>query len=173
MNISRRQSLIFSFLMLLLPVWIPAQSTVIPAVTHETGVKPHEGIDAIYQRFQLGYEKLDAEMVAGLYTDDALYLVPDNDVMRGKENIRKNFSVFFDYNRNQGRKLNITFRILRRSVQDELGYDVGIYTLQSSKDGKVLGEDQGKFVVVSRKMKDGAWKFELDSYSGLKSPERK
>ena len=173
MNMSRRQSFLFAALMLLLPGWIPAQSPAIPAVTHETGVKPHKEIDAIYQRFQLAYEKLDAEMVAGLYTDDALYLVPDNDVMRGKENIRKNFSVFFDYNRNQGRKLNITFRILKRSVQGELGYDVGIYTLQSSKDGKILGEDQGKFVVVTRKMKDGTWKFELDSYSGLKSPERK
>ena len=173
MNMSRCQSFLLAFLILLLPGWIAAQSPAIPAVTHETGVKSHKEIDAIYQRFQLAYEKLDAEMVAGLYTDDALYLVPDNDVMRGKENIRKNFAVFFDYNRNQGRKLNITFRILKRSVQGELGYDVGIYTLQSSKDGKILGEDQGKFIVVTRKMKDGFWKFELDSYSGLKPPARK
>ena len=159
--------------MMLLSVWIPAQSTAIPAVTHEAGVNPHKEIDAIYQQFQLAYEKLDTALVAELYTDDALYLVPDNDVMRGKENIRKNFAVFFDYNRNQGRNLKITFRILKRTVQGELGYDVGIYTLQSNKDGKILGEDQGKFVVVTRKMKDGEWKFELDSYSGLKPPERK
>ena len=173
MNISRRQSIIFSFLMLILPVWIPAQSTAIPAVTHEADVNPHKEIDAIYQRFQMAYEKLDAEMVAELYTDDALYLVPDNDVMRGRENIRKNFAAFFDYNKHRGTKLSISFMILRRSVQGDLGYDVGIYTLQSIKDGKILGEDQGKFVVITRKMKNGSWKFELDSYSALKPPEKK
>ncbi len=170
---SCRNSLFFVFLLILTPIWIPAQPTVIPAVTHDAGVNPHKEIDGIYQRFQLAYEKLDAEMVAELYTDNALYLVPDNDVMRGRENIRKNFATFFEYNKNQGTNLNIAFRIVRRSVQGELGYDVGIYTLKSIKEGKILGQDQGKFVVITRRIKNGTWKFELDSYSALKPPAQK
>jgi uncharacterized protein (TIGR02246 family) len=143
------------------------------AVTYEAGVAKHKEIDSIYHRFNEAYEKLDAEIVAGLYTDDAMYLVPDNEVIRGRENIRKNFANFFEYNKQKGTNLSINFKILRRSVRGDLGYDVGIYTLQSTKDGKILGEDKGKFVVITRKMKDNSWKFELDSYSALKPPEKK
>ena len=148
-----------------------AQPTV--AVTHESNVKPHQGIDKIYQRFYLAYEKLDAEMVAELYTEDAFYLVPDQNIKRGRVAILKNFATFFDYNKQAGRTLSITFQIVGRRVENSLGYDVGIYTLRSFKDRKQLAQDQGKFVVVTTKQKNGSWKFALDGYSGLEAPVQK
>ena len=112
-------------------------------------------------------------MVAELYTEDAFYLVPEQNIRRGRVAILKNFATFFDYNKQAGRKLSITFQIVGRRVENSLGYDVGIYTLRSFKDGKQLAQDQGKFVVVTTKQKNGSWKFALDGYSGLEPPIQK
>jgi len=77
----------------------------------ETGVAPHAKIDDVYRRFSEGYKKLDAEAVTNLYTDDALYLAPDSDVMRGREKILANFSGFFNSVKTSGGSLTISFRI--------------------------------------------------------------
>ncbi len=42
-------------------------------------------IDSVYQRFSAAYRMLNADSVAVLYTEDALYLQPRGDMVRGRE----------------------------------------------------------------------------------------
>lgn len=137
-------------------------------LTLKTGVSSHAGVDDVYRQFSESYRTLNVDMVANLYTDDAAYLVPDDDVMTGREPIRASFKRFFDSVRQGGRTMTISFEILQRRVEKNIGYDVGIYTLRTSKDGKEIGSGQGKFVVVAVKEKDGKWRFQVDGYSNLK-----
>ena len=158
----------------LLFVLILASHSAIQAqnLTHDGGVKKHSGIDSIYKDFSEAYRTLKPELVSSLYTKDAAYLVPGNDIMTGRENILANFSGFFKSIRESGRSMTISFHINQRMVDKKLGYDVGIYTLRYYKDGKMQGESKGKFVVVSVKGKDKKWRFQVDGYSDIKPSQR-
>ncbi|MGB7208714.1 MAG: nuclear transport factor 2 family protein [Pyrinomonadaceae bacterium] len=134
----------------------------------DASVKPHAGVDSVYKAFSESYRTLNVDMVAGLYSKNAAYLVPDEEIMIGRDKIHDNFNGFFESVKKDGRTMTISFRIVQRRIDKELGYDVGVYTLRSFKDGKETGMGQGKFVVVAVKEKDGKWAFQVDGYSGLK-----
>ena len=138
----------------------------------DSGVEKHKGIDAIYVAFAKGYRTLKPEIVANLYTEDAAYLSPGSQIRYGREPILESFSGFFSGVKDSGRSMTIRFHIYQRKVTDALGYDVGVYTLKYFKDGEMLSEHKGKFVVVAIKGKDGSWKFQVDGYSDIKPPQK-
>ncbi|MBX7172862.1 MAG: DUF4440 domain-containing protein [Pyrinomonadaceae bacterium] len=138
-----------------------------PDLVLEKGVKPHKEIDAIYTAFTKGYRELNVDLVANLYTEDANYLASGSQMTDGRGKIYDNFKDFFDYVKKGGNTMEIKFRILSREVDKNLGYDVGIYTLNSFKDGKQVQTGQGKFFVVTKKI-GNKWYFRYDSYSNLK-----
>lgn len=136
------------------------------------GVKPHAKLDAIYERFSEAYHQLDASMVADLYTEDAYYLAPSRDVLRGREAIEAQFKDFFGQVSERGQRMRISFEIVHRELSGdeghERGYDVGIYTLQfESKDGEgSRAKNRGKFITITEC--DGErCRFAVDGYSAL------
>ncbi len=134
----------------------------------DTGVKAHAGVDAVYRDFSEAYRTLNVDKVAGLYSNDAAYLAPVAEIIIGREDLRGTFLGFFDSVKKDGRTMKISFRIVQRRIEQNLGYDVGVYTLRSFKDGKEIGTGQGKFVVAAVMEKDGKWRFQVDGYSALK-----
>ena len=142
-----------------------------PDLTLDNGVKPYKEIDAIYTTFSKGYRDLNFDLVTNLYTEDANYLAPGNEMTDGKVKIRESFAGFFEYVKKNGNTMEIKFRILQREVDKRLGYEVGIYTINTFKDGKQVQTSQGKFFVVTKKI-GNKWYFRFDGYSDLK-PEKK
>lgn len=136
-------------------------------LTLDKGVTAHAGVDEIYRRFNEGYRKLDAAQVAGLYTEDALYLAPGTDIQRGRKVIEEVFTSFFRSVRESGARLEITFQIVGRSASNDLATDVGIYTLTLSKEGSPPRSSRGKFVTVARRDRDGVWRFQVDTYNDM------
>lgn len=141
-------------------------------VTFDASAKPHAGLDAVYQSFSRAYRELDHDLVASLYTADAAYLVPGQDVITGRSNIKPTFKSFFDYVRERKGKLAISFRILQRRVAKDMAYDVGIYTLTQTDSSGKASTGQGKFVVVAVKEKNGEWRFQVDGYSDVAKPKQ-
>ncbi|NNE99220.1 MAG: DUF4440 domain-containing protein, partial [Pyrinomonadaceae bacterium] len=137
-------------------------------LTLEEGVGQHEGIDTVYAKFSESYETLKPDMVANLYTEDAAYLSPNEEITNGRKAILENFTGFFSNVKASGRKMTISFQIFQRKVEENIGYDVGIYTIYFYKDGKSIGSSKGKFVVVAVKGADNKWRFQVDGYSALK-----
>lgn len=143
-------------------------------LTLEKGVAPHAEIDAIYKTFSDAYRTLDVEKVANLYSETAAYLAPGSEILEGREAIRPTFKSFFDWVKNEKRTMTISFQIFQRRVENNLGYDVGIYTIRQFKDGKQVGDaGQGKFITIAVREKDGKWRFQVDGYSDLKPPVKK
>jgi ketosteroid isomerase-like protein len=132
------------------------------------GVAAHAGVDDVYRRFSEAYRTLNVDLVADQYTQTAAYLVPDDDVITGRENIRPGFKRFFDSVKTNGQSMSISFDIIQRKVDNTMGYDVGIFTLRTFKDGKEIGSGRGKFFVVAVKDRDGKWRFQVDGYNNLK-----
>lgn len=137
----------------------------------EKGVSAHKEIDTVYKTFSEAYQTLNVDLVANLYTENAAYLAPNNEIQQGRAKIRKGFQSFFDWIKNEGRTMTISFRIFQRKIDKNMAYDVGTYTIRQFKDGKEAGISQGKFIVVAVKEKDGKWRFQVDGYSDLK-PEK-
>lgn len=156
------------FLLLLFSFSINAQN---PNLTLEKGVKLHKQIDAIYETFTKGYRELNVGLVANLYTEDANYLASGAKMTDGRSKIYENFNGFFENVRKSGNTMDIKFHILQREVDNNLGYEVGIYTLTSFRDGKELGKGQGKFFVVTKKI-GNKWYFRFDGYSNLPNEKK-
>lgn len=140
-------------------------------LTLQTGVAPHKGVDEIYRQFSESYRTLNVEQVINLYTESAAYLVPGEEILLGRDKVRANFSPFFESVKKNGQTMTISFQIFQRKIEKNMGYDVGIYTLRTFKDGKEIGSGKGKFVVVAVKDSDGKWRFQLDAYNNLPRPQ--
>jgi uncharacterized protein (TIGR02246 family) len=149
----------------------PAAAAAPPALSLETGVPPHPGLDAVYREFSRAYDALEPGRVADLYAEDALYLAPGRDVLRGKPEIRKEFEGFFASVKESGGTVAIRFRILDRRVSETLAVDVGVFTLVSKRPEKPDAVSEGKFAVAFQRNVNGAWKFRVDSYSPIQ-PDR-
>jgi uncharacterized protein (TIGR02246 family) len=143
----------------------PAQET--SQLVLAEGVSPHKGLDDVYRRFSEGYKKLDAASVANLYTETAAYLSPGSNVEIGRPKVLENFSRFFDSVKRRNGRVEISFRIVQRQVDNNLAYDVGIYTLTSFNDKGETRTSSGKFVVVAKREKNGTWLFQVDGYNDM------
>ena len=138
----------------------------------DQGVAPHQGIDAIYARFSEGYKKLDPAMVANLYTENAAYLAPGQDLDIGRQKVLASFTSFFDSVRQKNGRLGISFQIVQRQVEQNLAYDVGIFNLTSFDEKGEGRPGKGKFMVVAKPDKEGVWRFQVDGYNNFpKAPK--
>jgi uncharacterized protein (TIGR02246 family) len=145
----------------------PANSPVL-----DEGVTAHKGLDEIYRRFSEGYKKLDPAAVANLYTETAAYLQPGGEIDIGRTKVLETFTKFFDSTKQKNGRLEISFRIAQRQVEQNMAYDVGIYTLTSFNEKGESRTSKGKFFVVAKPDKDGVWRFQVDGYNDLPKPPK-
>ena len=138
----------------------------------DDGVAPHDGLDAIYRRFSEGYKKLDPAVVANLYSETAAYLAPGKEIEIGRAKVLATFTEFFESVRQKNGRLEISFRIAQRQAEQNLAYDVGIYTLTSFSEKGEARTSKGKFMVVGKREKDGVWRFQVDGYNDLPKPPK-
>ena len=140
----------------------PQPATEATAGAQDTAAISRE-MDAAYARFTEGYRTADAAMVANLYTEDAFYLQPGSDVLRGRPAVLAAFESFLGPFRERGEAgPEITFEFLERRIAGDIGYDIGYYLF--------AGQRAGKFTVVWRRDADGVWRIHSDGYSGLPAP---
>jgi uncharacterized protein (TIGR02246 family) len=160
------------FLACLATATLAADNTPQSALVLDQGVAPHNGLDEIYARFSEGYKKLDPAAVANLYTETAAYLVPGQEMEIGRPKVLEGFTKFFDSVKQRNGRLEISFRVMQRQVEQTLAYDVGIFTLTASDEKGEPRVSKGKFVVVAKPEKDGVWRFQVDGYNNLPKPPK-
>lgn len=127
-------------------------------------------IDAVYDTFSRAYRELDAELVANLYTEDALYLPSRGDILRGRQVIGERFQQMFAGAREQGATLSIRFERIESSVVADVAFDVGYYILTRTIAGQEPRVSRGKFTVVLKRQPDRTWRFHVDGYSPAAKP---
>ncbi len=116
-----------------------------------------QAMQAVYDTFSKAYLQADPAMVAGLYTEDAYYLQPNNMIMQGRDSIQATFASFL--NRFQpGNGPDISFEIIDRRISGQQAYDIGYYLFNGARSGK--------FIVLWQK-EDGEWRIRADGFSGL------
>jgi len=122
----------------------------------------------VYGQFSEAYDKLDADMVTGLYEEDAYYLSGEEEIKQGHKVIRSNFDRYFTWAKGEGAHLNIEFDIVDRTVTESLVVDVAYYLITTTfpeASEREVTKSAGKFITVLRKQENGEWKFKIDGYN--------
>lgn len=122
-------------------------------------------LDSAYATFSEAYRTADPALVAGLYADSALYLVPGDSIVRGRPTIEAIFAGFLvPYSRSDSGGPRIRFEIVDRRIaaSGDLATDIGYFVINE--------RGRGKFVVVWRRGTDGRWRIHADGYSGVDVP---
>ena len=117
-----------------------------------------ESMQTLLDEFRAAFNRNDAKQVASLYVDDVRLLVPGQDIVQGKAGAESVIANFFEMG-----VRGVDFEALTRQQENNLGIEVGRYTLRTAPDGDVV--DQGKYVSIRREQPDGRWLIELDIFN--------
>ena len=120
-------------------------------MTSSTNVQ--DAITEANETFMTNYAQGDAAGVAALYTENAQFLVPNKDAVKGRKAIQATFQAFLD--------MGIKEIKLETDELEDFGdtaHEVGRYTLRG-EGSQVM--DQGKFLVIWKQEAD-QWKLHRD-----------
>lgn len=146
-----------------LPLLLAALAGCTPRAADPAGAAA--AFDSAYATFADAYRTADPGLVAGLYGDSALYLIPGDTIIRGRPTIEAIFAGFLvPYARTDSGGPRIRFEIVDRRIaaSGDLATDVGYYVINERA--------RGKFVVVWRRDAEGRWRMHTDGYSAVDGP---
>jgi ketosteroid isomerase-like protein len=104
----------------------------------------------------------DVNKVVDFYTPDAVLLPPNHEAVRGHEAIRQ----FFRAELMDAGFSNFNNETIQVEHSCNLAYQRGTYVFEiTGKDGK-RKQDRGKYVVVWKRIPNGEWRMQIDSWSG-------
>jgi uncharacterized protein (TIGR02246 family) len=101
----------------------------------------------------------DLDKAMSYYTDDVVQMSPKSPVVKGKENVRKNWGAMLA---EPGPGLTFQSTAIEVARSGEIAYEAGTYDyLTTDKQGKTTDE-KGKYLIIWKKQNDGSWKAAID-----------
>lgn len=126
-----------------------------------------KAIEEANLKFGEAFRQADAAAVAALYTDDAILLPPNSDMIRGKQGIESFWQVVID----MGVKDAALTTVEIMGVGDMV-CEIGQYALTIQPEGQEAMEDKGKYVVIWKQAEDGSWNLHVDIWNtSLPAPQ--
>lgn len=120
-----------------------------------------KGIAAANLKFGEAVRQGNAAAVGALYAEDAILLPPGSEMIKGRPGIQEFWQ--------GGLKMGIKDAVLTSVDVTAFGntaVEIGTYALKIQPEGQAaIIEDHGKYVVVWKKMADGAWKLSVDIWN--------
>jgi uncharacterized protein (TIGR02246 family) len=120
------------------------------------------GIRSADSAFMAAANAGDADQIAGVYAEDGAVLAPNLPPQKGRDAVRAFWGGFLD-------AYTVRFEIASDTVEGrgDLAYNQGHYRFTAVPKAKgVPGiADEGKFLEILKKQRDGSWKYVVDMYS--------
>lgn len=141
-------------------------------VRFENGAMPYKGIDVLYEKLSTAATSLDTKSFSDIYTKDAYYLSPASPLAQGIDGITPEWDGWFAWMKEGNGTLQMDFRIVAREVYDDaIGYDIGYVKTLQKRPNEPDVTYETKFVVVTKKLPNGEWRYHIDAYNKLKKDE--
>ncbi len=154
-------------LLLVVTGWVSTSEDLVP--TNETA-STEAAIEATYDRLVQAYETANVDLILDQYADDAYYLIGSAQrILQGKEELGLAYS-HLQRAKEKGMQTTIAFRIVDRTIQNDLAYDIGYFKLTKTRADGESRHTAHKFTTVLKKQADGSWRFQVDSYSDAMLP---
>jgi ketosteroid isomerase-like protein len=97
--------------------------------------------------------------VAGLYSKDAIFMMPEMPVYKGTKGIRAQTQAMIDAG---WRKLKL--RSIKSGSDGDIAFNLGKVTMEQPAGGGTA-KVTGKYLDIYRRQKDGGWKIIATSYN--------
>ncbi len=111
-----------------------------------------EELSQMNKDFAKALNDKDAVAASLLYSEDAQLLPPGEQIVTGRENIKKYWQAFLDAG-----ITDVSVSTISTGSSGDLGYEVGRFQLSyPGEDGKMVME-RGKFTELLKRQADGKW----------------
>jgi ketosteroid isomerase-like protein len=125
-----------------------------------------KAIKAANRKFGEGIRKGDPKAVGALYTEDAIVMPPNNEMIRG----RPGTEGFWGAAIKKGVRDAILTTVELRQFGNEI-HEIGNYALKIQPEGQKPFEDKGKYVVIWKQEPEGKWKLHRDIWNSSLPPK--
>ena len=125
-----------------------------------------KAIRAANRKFGEGIRKGDPAAVGALYTEDAILMPPNNEMIRGRQGTEGFWGAAI--------KMGVRDAVLKTVELNQVGdevHEVGNYALKIQPEGKKPFEDKGKYVVIWKQDPKGTWKLHRDIWNSSLPPK--
>ncbi len=127
--------------------------------TRPASASDRAAIEELGRRFSTAYERGDAGAMADLYTPVAVIFPDDSEAIRGREAIRRYWTLRPGERITHHRATPTEIRI-----DGDHAYDHGVYEVAGVRNGARWGPYRGKYVIVWRRSAEG-WRMHLDMWN--------
>ena len=117
-------------------------------------------------QFFAAYMQGNIERLVSFYTDDAVIFPGNSDLLRGKEAIKRYWTL------PEGRTItHHKITALEIKLLGDFAYDYGYYEVSGRNGEEAWGPNYGKYLIVWKRDAAGAWKMHLDMWNSRPKPE--
>jgi uncharacterized protein (TIGR02246 family) len=94
------------------------------------------------------------------YTDDAMALPPDGQMIKGKQAIEELYKRFFQIGMKE-----VTLITLEVGGSGDVAYEIGKTKVRIQPEGQTATTDSTKYLVIWKRQADGTWKVHVDIWN--------
>lgn len=119
-----------------------------------------QAIEEANVKFGEAVRMADATTVASFYTEDAILLPPNSEMIQGREGVEAYWAA--------GMQMGLKDAVL--TIVDVIGMgdmvcEIGTYVVTIQPEGQDAFQDSGKYLVIWNKDDDGTWKLHVDIWN--------
>jgi uncharacterized protein (TIGR02246 family) len=129
-----------------------------PSESEKALAEVRSAIDKGNAQWSEGWAKGDAAMVAAIFADDGVQLAGNGKIFKGQQQIRERQKVAMQ-GADPGVKVTVTTTTVW--LDGDTAYETGKYKYEYKEKGKP-GVDEGRYVTIWKRQKDGSWKLAMD-----------
>ena len=130
----------------------------VPEAASETFAEAKRAIDNGNAQWIEAWEKGDPEMVAAIFTDDAVMLSQGGRVFKGRQQIFERQKAAMQ---SVTRPIKVSVITVKIWLDGDAAYETGKYKYEYTEKGKPVTEE-GRYVTMWKRQGDGSWKLSMD-----------
>jgi len=119
-----------------------------------------KAVEAALAEWAAAFNRGDAVAVAGLYTEGAIVMPPDIEMVRGRQGIQEFWQTMIQ----RGLK-DIVFTTVEVQADGNTAYEIGRVSLTLYAKDQAPKPRSSKYVVVWKRQADGSWKLHVDIWN--------